>query len=133
AAQLLSANRIPCELRNKPNGFVSFLSPGIINIVLVVQEEDVERACDILGFTQDADEPDDDVPPQEAARPAPQAIRGESPPPVSEPRHIKRQTQTVQPESEAATVEPAVKSPPVESPQVVEQAPQEDDESRGAP
>lgn len=129
AAQLLRAHRIPCELRNKPSGFVSILSPGLVNIVLVVEEQEVERACEILGFTHDAEEPDEEVP-QPATRPARHAIRSETQPPVSEPRHIKRQSQTVKPASEESPVEP-ISTPPREMSQLVEPAPEDEGAKRG--
>src|SRR5262249_11146680 len=117
AAQLLRAHGIPCELRNKPSGLVTILAPSILNIVLVVQEEDAERAFDILGFTRNAVEPDEEILPGETERPAPHAIRSESPPPYPEPGHIKRQTHSVQAASEETPAEPATSSTLTEAPQ----------------
>jgi hypothetical protein len=132
AAQLLRAHGIPCELHNKPSGFLSMMAPGILNIELIVQEEDVERACDILGFTHDAEEADENAPQVEVVRPGPHAFRSESPPPDLEPRHVKRQLQGVLPASEDATVKPTVTSHTVESPPAVEQAPGDVDIPRGS-
>src|SRR5262245_45495251 len=56
AAKLLRDHEISCELRGTSGGYIPALEPSIPNLRLVVQEDDIDVACDILRITEDHEE-----------------------------------------------------------------------------
>jgi hypothetical protein len=64
AAKLLRDRGIVCQLRGTSTGYVPALGPGIANLRLVIPPDDIDRACEILRFSEEPHEADQDGTPE---------------------------------------------------------------------
>lgn len=78
AAKLLRGRGIPCGLRGTTEGALPGLMPGIPNLRLEVRACDLEEAYQILGFTIDSDEGDEETA-ADAAAPRTDRIQQDEP------------------------------------------------------
>jgi hypothetical protein len=99
AADLLRAKGIPCSLEGTSEGVLPGLGPGIVALRLSVRGADLERAYEVLGFTIDDGEREDDVP--EGGVPKSDHFQEAEP---RSSREVKRPP-FVQPEAEGVPVE----------------------------
>jgi hypothetical protein len=102
AAQLLRARGIPCGLRGTTEGTLGWLSPEVARLRLEVHASDLERAFEVLGFTVEEGQGEEEASPPAENVTATDRIRKAEP-----AQHLQRHpVQQAEPKEEAGEFTP---------------------------